>query len=98
MLAHELRNPLGMPMRAALEGARTPEGNLPLGADVIERDGRLARIVETCSTSRASPGQIILRSEPSCPCPPRRPAFETARPLIDGRQQFTSSVPSSRSG
>jgi two-component system CheB/CheR fusion protein len=99
MLAHELRNPLGAITNAAqlLKELGPPEGNLRWARDVIERQtAQLARIVEDLlDVSRISRGQIILRSEPMPVSAAVALAFETARPLIDGRQQqFTSSVPS----
>jgi signal transduction histidine kinase/ActR/RegA family two-component response regulator len=99
MLAHELRNPLGAITNAAqlLKQLGPPEGNLRWARDVIERQAaQLARIVEDLlDVSRISRGQIILRREPTPLAAAVALALETARPLVEARQQqFTSSVPS----
>lgn len=98
MLAHELRNPLGAITNAAqlLKQLGPPEGHLRFATDVIGRQAaHLAHIVDDLlDVSRISRGHFVLRREAIPLATAVALALETARPLIDARQQrFTLQVP-----
>src|SRR5688500_10719004 len=98
MLSHELRNPLA-PIRNAVEVIRRvapSEPKLNMARDVVDRQvSLLARLVEELlDVSRISQGKIQLKKEPVELARIVAHAVETARPLIDTRNQtLTVSVP-----
>ena len=98
MLSHELRNPLA-PIRNAVEVIRRlapPDPKLTMARDVVDRQVTLlARLVEELlDVSRISQGKIVLKKEPVDLARIVAHSVETARPLIDTRNQtLTVSVP-----
>jgi signal transduction histidine kinase len=99
MLSHELRNPLA-PIRNAVEVIRrvAPPGDakLTMAREVVDRQvALLARLVEELlDVSRISQGKIALKKEPVDLARIIAHAVETARPLIDARNQnLAVSVP-----
>ena len=98
MLSHELRNPLA-PIRNAVEVIRRlapPDPKLTMARDVVDRQVTLlARLVEELlDVSRISQGKIALKKEPVDLARIVAHSVETARPLIDTRNQtLTVSVP-----
>jgi len=98
MLSHELRNPLA-PIRNAVEVIRRlapPDPKLTMARDVVDRQVTLlARLVEELlDVSRISQGKIALKKEPVDLARVVAHSVETARPLIDTRNQtLTVSVP-----
>jgi CheY-like chemotaxis protein/nitrogen-specific signal transduction histidine kinase len=99
MLSHELRNPLA-PIRNAVEVIRRlapPDAKLTMARDVVDRQvSLLARLVEELlDVSRISQGKISLKKEAVDLGRIIANSVETARPLIDARNQTLSvSVPS----
>jgi PAS domain S-box-containing protein len=90
-LAHELRNPL-TPIRHAVKllGAVTPEeGQQQWAREVIERQlQRMALILDDLlEVSRISRGRLELKTEIVDLASVITTAVETARPLIDSKQQ-----------
>ena len=98
MLSHELRNPLA-PIRNAVEMMRRlapPDPKLTMAREVVDRQVTLlARLVEELlDVSRISQGKIVLKREPVDLARIIAHSVETARPLIDARNQtLTVSVP-----
>jgi len=98
MLSHELRNPLA-PIRNAVEVMRRvapPDPKLTMAREVVDRQvSLLARLVEELlDVSRISQGKIVLKREPVELARVIAHSVETARPLIDTRNQTLSvSVP-----
>jgi signal transduction histidine kinase len=98
MLSHELRNPLA-PIRNAVEVMRRvapPDPKLTMAREVVDRQvSLLARLVEELlDVSRISQGKIVLKREPVELARVIAHSVETARPLIDARNQTLSvSVP-----
>jgi signal transduction histidine kinase len=98
MLSHELRNPLA-PIRNAVEMMRRlapPDPKLTMAREVVDRQVTLlARLVEELlDVSRISQGKIVLKREPVDLARVIAHSVETARPLIDARNQtLTVSVP-----
>ena len=98
MLSHELRNPLA-PIRNAVEVIRRlapPDAKLTMARDVVDRQVTLlARLVEELlDVSRISQGKIALKKEAVDLGRIVAHAVETARPLVDARNQtLTVSVP-----
>ncbi len=98
MLSHELRNPLA-PIRNAVEVMRRvapPDPKLTMAREVVDRQvSLLARLVEELlDVSRISQGKIVLKREPVELSRVIAHSVETARPLIDARNQTLSvSVP-----
>jgi len=98
MLSHELRNPLA-PIRNAVEVIRRlapPDPKLTMARDVVDRQVTLlARLVEELlDVSRISQGKIALKKEPVDLGRIITHSVETARPLIDARNQMlTVTVP-----
>jgi len=91
MLSHELRNPLA-PIRNAVEVIRRvapPDATLALARDVVDRQvTQLTRLVdELLDVSRISRGKIVLKREPVELAKILAHGIETARPLIDARNQ-----------
>ncbi|HUQ75408.1 MAG TPA: response regulator, partial [Burkholderiales bacterium] len=94
MLSHELRNPLA-PIRNAVELMRrvgSPEPRVTMARDVIDRQvTQLARLVdELLDVSRISQGKIVLKKEPIELAKIIAHSVETARPMIDLREQRLS--------
>ena len=100
MLSHELRNPLA-PLRNAVELMRrvgSPEPRLTMARDVIDRQvTQLARLVdELLDVSRISQGKIVLKKEQVELAKIVAHSVETARPMIDAREQRLSVEVSAR--
>src|SRR4051812_31050919 len=91
MLSHELRNPLA-PIRNAVELMRrvgTNEQRVVMSRDVIDRQvTQLTRLVdELLDVSRISQGKIVLKKEPIELAKIIAHSVETARPMMDQREQ-----------
>jgi len=91
MLSHELRNPLA-PIRNAVELMRrvgSTEQRLVMSRDVIDRQvTQLTRLVdELLDVSRISQGKIVLKKEPIELAKIIAHSVETARPMMDQREQ-----------
>ncbi|MBV9190368.1 MAG: response regulator [Betaproteobacteria bacterium] len=100
MLSHELRNPLA-PIRNAVELMRrvgSTEQRLVMSRDVIDRQvTQLTRLVdELLDVSRISQGKIQLKKEPVELAKIIAHSVETARPMIDQRDQRLSLEVSAR--
>ena len=100
MLSHELRNPLA-PIRNAVELMRrvgSTEQRLIMARDVIDRQAtQLTRLVdELLDVSRISQGKIVLKKEPVELAKIVAHSVETARPMIDQREQRLSVEVSAR--
>jgi signal transduction histidine kinase len=100
MLSHELRNPLA-PIRNAVELMRrvgSTEQRLIMARDVIDRQAtQLTRLVdELLDVSRISQGKIVLKKEPVELAKIIAHSVETARPMIDQREQRLSIEVSAR--
>src|SRR5258706_274110 len=100
MLSHELRNPLA-PIRNAVELMRrvgSTEQRLVMARDVIDRQAtQLTRLVdELLDVSRISQGKIVLKKEPLELAKVITHSVETARPMIDQRDQRLSLEVSAR--
>ncbi len=100
MLSHELRNPLA-PIRNAVELMRrvgSTEQRLIMARDVIDRQAtQLTRLVdELLDVSRISQGKIALKKEPVELAKIIAHSVETARPVIDQREQRLSVEVSAR--
>jgi signal transduction histidine kinase len=99
MLSHELRNPLA-PIRSALEVIRRvapPDPKLTQAGDMMDRQvGHLVRLVdELLDMSRIGQGMVVLKKEQVELGKVVAHAVETARPLIEARNQTLAvSVPS----
>jgi len=94
MLSHELRNPLA-PIRNAVELMRrvgSTEQRLVMSRDVIDRQvTQLTRLVdELLDVSRISQGKIVLKKEPIELAKIIAHSVETARPMVDQREQRLS--------
>ena len=91
MLSHELRNPLA-PIRTAMEVIRRvapPDPTLALAREAVDRQvSHLVRLVEELlDVSRISEGRIALRKEQVELGKVISHSLETARPLIESRNQ-----------
>ena len=100
MLSHELRNPLA-PIRNAVELMRrvgSTEQRLVMARDVIDRQAtQLTRLVdELLDVSRISQGKIVLKKEPLELAKVIAHSVETARPMVDQRDQRLSVEVSAR--
>jgi signal transduction histidine kinase len=100
MLSHELRNPLA-PIRNAVELMRrvgSTEQRLIMSRDVIDRQvTQLTRLVdELLDVSRISQGKIVLKKEPVELAKIIAHSVETARPMMDQREQRLSVEVSAR--
>src|SRR4051812_33634906 len=100
MLSHELRNPLA-PIRNAVELMRrvgSTEQRLVMARDVIDRQAtQLTRLVdELLDVSRISQGKIVLKKEPLELAKIIAHSVETARPMMDQREQRLSLEVSAR--
>ena len=100
MLSHELRNPLA-PIRNAVELMRrvaSTEQRLIMSRDVIDRQvTQLTRLVdELLDVSRISQGKIVLKKEPVELAKIIAHSVETARPMMDQREQRLSIEVSAR--
>src|SRR5690349_7211057 len=100
MLSHELRNPLA-PIRNAVELMRrvgSTEQRLVMSRDVIDRQvTQLTRLVdELLDVSRISQGKIVLKKEPVELAKIIAHSVETARPMMDQRDQRLSVEVSAR--
>jgi len=100
MLSHELRNPLA-PIRNAVELMRrvaSTEQRLVMSRDVIDRQvTQLTRLVdELLDVSRISQGKIVLKKEPVELAKIIAHSVETARPMMDQREQRLSIEVSAR--
>ena len=100
MLSHELRNPLA-PIRNAVELMRrvgSTEQRLIMSRDVIDRQvTQLTRLVdELLDVSRISQGKIVLKKEPVELAKIIAHSVETARPMMEQREQRLSIEVSAR--
>src|SRR5438874_1441542 len=100
MLSHELRNPLA-PIKNAVELMRrvaSSEQRLIMSRDVIDRQvTQLTRLVdELLDVSRISQGKIVLKKEPVELAKIIAHSVETARPMMDQREQRLSVEVSAR--
>src|SRR3954467_1512654 len=100
MLSHELRNPLA-PIRNAVELMRrvgSTEQRLVMARDVIDRQAtQLTRLVdELLDVSRISQGKIVLKKEPLELAKVIAHSVETARPMMEQRDQRLSVEVSAR--